>query len=128
MPAFKELKHQNRKARILFWTGQSTGILFSLFCLVFAGGNIIDELNKGIITFKEDYKLFIFLLSLVGIAVGLAITWFKSKTGAFLMIAFIVLGSIFIVQYNIAAPLVYAPLLISTILLLAYAYMKSKDQ
>jgi len=128
MSVLKELKHLDRKAKTLFWTGQIMGILFSLFYLPFVGGNIIGELNQGILTFREDWRALIFLLSLVGIAAGLVFTWFRSKTGAFLMIACIILGSISIVNYNSMAPLVYIPLLIPGILLLWFAYMKKENQ
>lgn len=127
MKTLKKLKNQSRKARIIFWTGQVIGIIFSFAFLVFVGGNILSELNEGIITFREDYRVFIFFFSFVGIAVGLTVTWFKSKTGAFLMIAFIVLGSLIMVKLHIAAPLAYAPLLISGILLLLFGYIKKAD-
>ena len=130
MSILKHLKYQNQSVKSLFWTGQVIGIIFGLFYLVFAGGNIIGELSQGIITFREDYQVFIFLLSLVGIAAGLAVTWFRSKTGAYLIIAFIILGSISIATYTdrFVPILAYIPFLIPGILLLLFAYIKKEDQ
>jgi 4-hydroxybenzoate polyprenyltransferase len=70
------------------------------------------------------------VFSLVCIAVGLAVTWFRSKTGAYLMIIVIVLGSIDINIYTdrFLPFLVYTPFLISGILLLWFAYIKKEDQ
>ena len=128
MSILKEVKLQTKNAKILFWTGQIIGIVFSLFYLVFAGGIAIGGLIQGIKTFKEDYQELMFLLFIVGIAVCLVVAWFKSKTGAYLMIIIIASGSISaIIETNRFLPaLVYSPFIISGILLLWFAHIKRK--
>jgi hypothetical protein len=124
MNTIQRLRNQSLLAKILFWTGQIIGTVYIITLLLFAGRNIFDQLIKGQITFKEDNLLFIFFFFLLGIAIGLIITWFRSRTGALITIA-----------STIAAGLVYGlggdkmlfvllmPL-ISGILLLLSAYQK----
>jgi hypothetical protein len=124
MNTIQRLRHQSLLAKILFWTGQIIGTVYIITLLLIAGRNIFDQLIKGQITFKEDNLLFIFFFFLLGIAIGLIITWFRSRTGALITIA-----------STIAAGLVYGlggdkmlfvllmPL-ISGILLLLSAYQK----
>ena len=124
MNTLQRLRNQSLLAKILFWTGQIIGTVYIITLLLITGRNIFDQLNKGLITFKEDILLFIFFFFLLGIAIGLIITWFRSRTGALITIA-----------STIAAGLVYGlgghkmlfvllmPL-ISGILLLLSAYQK----
>jgi hypothetical protein len=124
MNTIQRLRNQSLLAKILFWTGQIIGTVYIITLLLIAGRNIFDQLIKGLITFKEDNLLFIFFFFLLGIAIGLIITWFRSRTGALIIIA-----------STIAAGLVYGlggdkmlfvllmPL-ISGILLLLSAYQK----
>ena len=124
MNTIKRLRDQSLVAKILFWTGQIIGTVYIITLLLIAGGNIFDQLKKGLITFKEEYLLFIFFFFLLGIAIGLIITWFRSRTGALITIASTIAAGL---VYGLGGDkMLFALLmpLISGILLLLSAYQK----
>lgn len=124
MNTIQRLKDQSLLAKILFWTGQIIGTIIIIPLLLFVGGNIFDELFKGLITFKEEYQLFIFFFFLLGIAIGLIITWFRSRTGALITIASTIVAGFIWGIGGISMLLVLLLPLISGILLLLSAYQK----
>ena len=124
MNTLQRLRNQSLLAKILFWTGQIIGTVYIITLLLIAGGNIFDQLKKGLITFKEEYLLFIFFFFLLGIAIGLIITWFRSRTGALITIASTIAAGL---VYGLGGDKILFVLLmplISGILLLLSAYQK----
>jgi hypothetical protein len=124
MNTIQRLRNQSLLAKILFWTGQIIGSVYSITFLIIAGRNIFDQLNKGVITFKEDILLFIFFFFLIGIAIGLIINWFRSRTGAMITIATTIAAGL---VYGLGGDKMFFALLmplISGILLLLSAYQK----
>ena len=60
MNTIQRLKNQSLLARIFFWSGQIIGTVTIIPLLLFVGGNVFGELIEGLITFKEEYLLFVF--------------------------------------------------------------------
>jgi len=124
MNTIQRLRNKSPLAKILFWAGQIIGAVIIIPLLLFAGGNIFDELIKGLITYKEEYQLFIFFFFLLGIAIGLIIAWFRSKTGALITIASTIAAELVWVLSGDKMLLVLLLPLFSGILLLLSAYQK----
>ena len=55
-----KLAAHHRIAMIIFWFAQALGILTVLALLIFIGGTLIDELVNQLISFREDYEVFLF--------------------------------------------------------------------
>ena len=124
MNTIQRLRNQSLLAKILFWTGQIIGTVYIITLLLIAGRNIFDQLIKGLITFKEEYQLFIFFFFLLGIAIGLIITWFRSRTGALITIASTIAAGLVHGLGGDKMLFVLLMPLISGILLLLSAYQK----
>jgi len=124
MNTIQGLKNQSLLAKILFWSGQIIGTVSTTLLLLFVGGNIFDELIKGLITIKEEYMLFIFFLILLGIAIGLIIAWFRSRTGPLVIIVSTIAAGLAWGFDDITFLLILLLPLFSGILLLLSAYQK----
>jgi len=90
------LKVHRRIARIILWVAQIVGTVTILSLLVFIGANIINDIGGD-----GYYKVILFFLCEVFIAVGIIISRYKRKTAAFLkntfllpLITFIILAII----------------------------------
>jgi hypothetical protein len=86
MNTIQLLKNQSLLAKILFWSGQIIGTVTNILLLLFIGGNVIDELIKGLITVKEEPLLVLIIFFLLGSIIGLIIAWFRRRTGALITI------------------------------------------
>jgi len=117
-------KQYHRIARIIFWVAQIIGIVTIISLLIFFGGTIIDELVHQVIDFKEDYSIFVLFLCEIFVAVAIVISWKKSKLGAFLIIALIILEYILNRDMGLTFILLHLPLLVTGLLLLFYAYYR----
>jgi len=124
MNTIQRLRNQSLLPKILFWSGQIIGTVTIIPLLLFVGGSLFDELIKGLITFKEEYQLFIFFFFLLSIAIGLIITWFRSRTGALITIASTIAAGLVWGLDGDQIHLVLLLPLISGILLLLSAYQK----
>ena len=116
------LKVHRRIARIIFWVALIVGTVTILSLLVFIGANIIYDTGGD-----GYYKVILFFLCEVFIAVGIIISWYKRKTAAFLkntflppLITFIILAIIINPGKNVL--LLHLLLLFCCLLLLVYAY------
>ena len=86
MNTLQQLKNQNLLAKILFWSGLIIGTVSSVLLLLFVGGNVIDELIKGLITVKEEPLLVLITFFLLGSVIGLIIACFRRRSGALITI------------------------------------------
>ena len=124
MNTIQRLRSQSVHAKILFWSGQIIGTVSIIPLLLFVGGNIFGELNEGLITFKEEYGLFILFFFLLGIAVGLIISWFRAKPGALITIASTIAAGLTWGFDDVTLTLILLLPLISGVVLLISAYQK----
>ena len=120
----KDFKQHHRNARIIFWVGQVIGTATILALLIFIIGTLISEiLDPAIeVNLKEGYGIYLFGLCEVFIAVSFIISWKKSRIGAFLVIAFVILANILFWDKNVR--LLHIPLLLSGLLILFYSYYR----
>ncbi len=120
------VKKHHRNSRIVFWVAQVIGSITIIALLLFVGGNLLTELIDPDIdsNLREDFMLYIFLLSLVFVAVSIIISWYKSKIGAFLVIACTILAYIIWGIKDLNVLLLLTPLLCSGLLLIFYSYYK----
>ena len=118
---------------IIFWVAQIVGSITILSLIVFIGGNIINDIqinDVGEKVFVKDgyYKVILFFLCEVFIAVAIIISWYKRKTAAFLKNTFLAPLIVFIILAILNFPggknvlLLHLLLLFSGLLLLFYAY------
>ncbi len=124
MNTIQRLRNQSLLTKILFWKAQIIGTVTSVLLLLFVGGNVFGELIEGLITFKEDYGLFILFFFLLGISIGLIIAWFRIRTGALITIASTIAAGITWGLGDITLLLILLLPLVSGILLLLTAYQK----
>jgi hypothetical protein len=124
MSTIQQLKTQSLLAKFLFWSGVIMGTVSSVLLLLFVGGNVIDELNKGLITIKEEPLLVLIIFFLLGCVIGLIIAWFRMRSGALITITSSIAAGLtwgfddLTLLYIILIPL------ISGILILLSAYQK----
>ena len=118
------IRKHHRNSRIIFWVAQLIGSITVIALLIFTVGSFIEEIRDPdiVIELKEDFGIYVFGLCNVFIATAIIISWYKSKLAAFLMIAFIILANIFFWDTN--GLKVHIPLILSSLLLLFYAYYK----
>jgi len=94
-----------------------------------SGANIINDIQINDIgeVFVKDgyYEIILFFLCEVFIAVAIIISWYKNKTGAFLVIAFTILAYIIWGHEDSNILLIHLPLLFTGLLLLFYVYYKN---
>ena len=119
-----KLAVHHRIAMIIFWFAQAVGVLTVLALLIFIGGTIIDELVNELISFKEDYAVFLFFFCEVLVAVAIIISWKNKRTGPLLMLALIILIGVVWGREDMNIILLHLPLLLSGLLLLFYSYYK----
>jgi hypothetical protein len=119
-----KLSAHNRLARIIFWFALAVGVLTSLTLLIFIGGNLVSELFDQLITFKEDYSVFLFFLCEVFIAISIIISLNRKRIGPLLMLALTILIGILWGREDMNIILLHLPLLVSGLLLLFYTYYK----
>ena len=124
MKTFQSLRNQSLLARILFWTGEIIGIVFIIPLLFFVGANIVEELAGGLVQVKEEYTVFIFLLLLLGIAIGLVIFWFRSRTGALITIASALAAFLWWSFFDKSLTLWLLPSILSGALLMVYSLIQ----
>ena len=115
--------HQ-RVAVTIFWFAQALGIVTVLAIIIFIGGTIIEELAHQLISFREDYEVFIFFFSEVLLAVAIRISWKRKRIGPLLMVALTILIGIIWGREDMNIILLHLPLLLSGLLLLFYSYYK----
>ena len=122
------IKTHQRNARIVYWVALIVGSATVLSLLFFIGANIINDIQINDIgeVFAKDgyYEIILFFLCEIFIAVGFIISWYKSKIGAFLVIAFTILAYILWGEVDINILLIHLPLLFSGFLLLFYSCYK----
>ena len=124
MNTIQLLKNQGLLAKILFWSGLIIGTASSVLLLLFVGGNVIDELIKGLVTVKEEPLLVLIVLFLLGSFIGLIIAWFRRRSGALITITFSIAAGLtwgfgdLTLLYIILIPM------ISGVLILLSAYQK----
>ncbi len=124
MNTIQQLKNQNLFAKILFWSGLIIGTVSSVPLLLFAGGNVIDELIKGLITVKEEPLLVLIVFFLLGTVIGLIIAWFRRRSGALITITCsIAAGFTWGIDDLTTFSIIQIPM-ISSILILLSAYQK----
>ena len=115
-------------SRIIFWVALIVGSATVLSLLIFIGANIINDIQINDIgeVFAKDgyYEIILFFLCEIFISVGFIISWYKSKIGAFLVIAFTILAFVTWGEMDINILLIHLPLLFSGFLLLFYTYYK----
>ena len=121
-----DLKAQRRLAKITFWVGQVIGSAMILLLLIFMGGTLFTEIRDQLIDFREDYSVFLFFLGEVFIAVAFIISWKRTKIGAYLVLALVVLISVIWGIEDINFIILHIPLFVSGMLLLFYAYYKER--
>ena len=115
--------HQ-RVAVTIFWFAQAVGVVTVLALIVFIGGTIIDELAHQLISFREDYEVFLFFFCEVLLAVVISISWKRKRIGPLLMVALTILIGIIWGREDMNIILLHLPLLLSGLLLLFYSYYK----
>lgn len=114
----------HRIAVIIFWFAQALGVVTVSALLIFIGGTIIDELINQLISFREDYSVFLFFFCEVLIAVAIKISWNRKRRGPVLMLALTILIGIVWGREDMNIILLHLPLLFSGLLLLSYSYYK----
>ena len=119
-----KLAAHHRIAMIIFWFAQALGILTVLALLIFIGGTLIDELVNQLISFREDYGVFLFFFCEVLLAVAIRISWKRKRMGPLLMLALTILIGIIWGREDMNIILLHLPLLLSGLLLLFYSYYK----
>jgi len=119
-----KLAAHHRIAMIIFWFAQALGILTVLALLIFIGGTLIDELVNQLISFREDYEVFLFFFCEVLVAVAIRISWKRKRMGPLLMLALTILIGIVWGREDMNIILLHLPLLLSGLLLLFYSYYK----
>ncbi len=119
-----KLAAHHRIAMIIFWFAQALGILTVLALLIFIGGTLIDELVNQLISFREDYEVFLFFFCEVLVAVAIRISWKRKRMGPLLMLALTILIGIIWGREDMNIILLHLPLLLSGLLLLFYSYYK----
>lgn len=122
MKTIKALRKQSLLARVLFWTGEIIGIVFIIPLLLFVGANIVEELAGGPRQVIEEYTVFIFFLLLLGIAIGLIIFWFRSRTGALITIGSALAAFLWWSIFDKSLTLWLLPSVISGALLMVYSF------
>ena len=119
-----KLAFHRRVAVTIFWFAQAVGIITVLTIIVFIGGTIIEELAHQLISFREDYEVFLFFFSEVLLAVAIRISWKRKRVGPLLMLALTILIGIIWGREDMNILLLHLPLLLSGLLLLFYSYYK----
>jgi len=115
--------HQ-RVAVTIFWFAQAVGVITVLALIIFIGGTIIEELAHQLISFREDYEVFLFFFSEVLLAVAIRISWKRKRVGPLLMLALTILIGIIWGREDMNIIILHIPLLLSGLLLLFYSYYK----
>ena len=118
------LQRHRRIAVIIFWFAQALGVVTVLTLLIVIGGNIFDELLNQLITFREDYELFLFLFCEALVAVAIIISWKRKRMGPLLMLALTILIGVVWGREDMNIILLHLPLLLSGLILLFYSYYK----
>jgi hypothetical protein len=119
-----KLAAHHRIAMIIFWFAQVLGVLTVLALLIFIGGTLIDELVNQLISFREDYTVFLFFFCEALVAVAIIISWKSKRNGPLLMLALIILIGVIWGREDMNIILLHLPLLVSGFLLLFYSYYK----
>lgn len=119
-----ELTVHYRLARIVFWFAQAIGVSAIILLLLFIGGSLIGELIEKVIDIRTDYLVFLFFLCELCIAVSFAVSWYRLRLGAVLVISFTILVSILWGREDINIILLHLPLVLSGLILLFYSYYR----
>jgi hypothetical protein len=119
-----KLAFHQRAAMPIFWFAQAVGVVTVLALIVFIGGTIIDELAHQLISFREDYEVFLFFFCEVLLAVAIIISWKRKRMGPLLMLALTILIGILWGREDMNIILLHLPLLFSGLFLLFYSYYK----
>jgi hypothetical protein len=119
-----KLAFRQRAAMPIFWFAQAVGVVTVLALIVFIGGTIIDELAHQLISFREDYEVFLFFFCEVLLAVAIIISWKRKRMGPLLMLALTILIGILWGREDMNIILLHLPLLFSGLFLLFYSYYK----
>lgn len=119
-----ELNGHYRFAQIVFWFAQVLGIIVAGGLVLFIGGTVISELLQDLIQIKEDYMVFVLFLCEMCLAGAFALSWFRKRMGALLIIGFSILIIILYGRESFTFVYLHLPLLFSGLLLLFYSYYK----
>ncbi len=114
----------HRIAVIIFWFAQALGVVTVSALIIFIGGTIIDELINQLISFREDYSVFLFFFCEVLIARAIISSWKRKRMGPLLMLALTIFIGIVWGREDMNIILLHLPLLFSGLLLLFYSYYK----